>query len=174
MQRQVRDNKSKLAARAALVFPNMCRRSFWSSGFSAEWQLFASRLSLLKSFHYVKSPRPLGEDVCDGFRRLRTGTRTQLGGRVRGVQPPKVQREDRAAHPATGRGDGRLPGGDDGHQLHQGECETELPGGREASPGLGWLPANCVSPSCLRTAPPGFGELVPGEKFVSVAERRSW
>lgn len=73
----------------------------------------------LKSFHYVSSSRPLGEDVCDGLRRL--WTRTRLGRRLRGVQPAKVQREDSTAHPAAGRGDGRLPGGHDGHHFDQGE-----------------------------------------------------
>lgn len=73
----------------------------------------------LKSFHYVSSSRPLGEDVCDGLRRL--WTRARLGRRLRGVQPAKVQREDSTAHPAAGRGDGRLPGGHDGHHFDQGE-----------------------------------------------------
>lgn len=77
---------------------------------------------------------PRGED--GGVRR----ERARLGGHV---QPAQVQREDRAAEAAAGRGDGGLRGGDDGHRLHPGERARAIgrgPGtaaGRPSGPGAG-------------------------------------
>ena len=79
-------------------------------------------------------PRPLGKDVCVGCRRLRTRSRLRSGCWVRGFQPPKVQREDSAPHTAPSRGDGRLPGGHDGHLLHPGKAHSETAGGGGGEP----------------------------------------
>lgn len=64
------------------------------------------------------------------------GERARLGGGL-GLQSAQVQREDRAAEAASGRGDGGLRGGDDGHRLHPGEGPRRGRAQRAAGGGAG-------------------------------------